>query len=33
MDQMSEKWSGDKYQSFDGLWKKIKSEVLTKQEG
>lgn len=33
MDQMSEKWSADKYQSFDGLWKKIKSEVLTKQEG
>jgi hypothetical protein len=33
MDQMSEKWSGDKYQSFDGLWKKIKSEVLTRQEG
>lgn len=33
MDQMSEKWSADKYQSFDGLWKKIKSEVLTRQEG
>ena len=32
MDQLSEKWSGDKYQSFDGLWKKIKSEVLTRQE-
>ncbi len=33
MDQLSEKWSGDKYQSFDGLWKKVKSEVLTRQEG
>jgi hypothetical protein len=33
MDQLAEKWSGDKYQSFDGLWRKIKNEVLTKQEG
>lgn len=33
MDQLSAKWQDDKYQSFDGLWKKIKNEVLTKQEG
>jgi hypothetical protein len=33
MDQLSEKWSQDKFQSFDGLWKKIKNEVLTRQEG
>jgi hypothetical protein len=33
MDQLAEKWSGDKYQSFDGLWRKVKNEVLTRQEG
>jgi hypothetical protein len=33
MEQLGEKWSGDKYQSFDGLWRKVKNEVLTRQEG
>jgi hypothetical protein len=33
MDEMAGKWSGDKFQSFDGLWRKVKREVLTKQEG
>jgi hypothetical protein len=33
MDQLAEKWSDDKYQSFDGLWRKVKNEVLTRQEG
>jgi hypothetical protein len=33
MDQLAEKWSNDKYQSFDGLWRKVKNEVLTRQEG
>ncbi len=33
MDEMGEKWSGDKYQSFDGLWNKVKREVFTKMEG
>lgn len=32
MDQLSESWSSDKYLSFDGLWRKIKHEVLTRQE-
>jgi hypothetical protein len=33
MEQLAEKWRTDKFQSFDGLWRKIKSDVLTKQEG
>lgn len=33
MDEMSEKWTKDKYLSFDALWRKIKKEVLTRQEG
>jgi hypothetical protein len=33
MEAFAEKYSGDKFQSFDGLWKKIKKEVLTRQEG
>ncbi|HSK14056.1 MAG TPA: DUF4407 domain-containing protein [Phnomibacter sp.] len=33
MDELSGKWSADKFQSFDGLWRKVKREVLTRQEG
>ena len=33
METMAEKWASDKFQSFDGLWRKIKTDVLTRQEG
>lgn len=33
MDEMSDKWTKDKFQTFDGLWRKVKKEVLTRQEG
>ena len=33
MDALGEKWSEDKYMSFDGLWNKVKREVMTRSEG
>lgn len=33
MEGFAEKYTGDKFQGFHGLWEKIKREVLTRQEG
>ena len=32
MKAFSKKWKDEHYQSFDGLWEKMKKEILTKQE-
>ena len=32
MRSMSKKWKDDNHQSFDGLWEKMKKDILTKQE-
>ena len=33
METLAEQWSGNKHQSFDALWNRIKREVLSRQEG
>lgn len=33
MDGLADQWSNDKFQRFDGLWRKVKREVFPKQEG
>ncbi len=33
MEEFAEKYSGDKFLTYVGLWKKVKKEVLTRQEG
>jgi hypothetical protein len=33
MEEFAEKYAGDKFLTYDGLWKKVKKEVLTRQEG
>ena len=32
MNRFASEWNGDKHQSFDGLWQKMKKEVLSKME-
>jgi hypothetical protein len=32
MRSFSKKWKDENHQAFDGLWEKIKKEILTKQE-
>ena len=32
MKAFSKKWKEENHQSFDGLWEKMKKEILTKQE-
>jgi len=32
MRSFSNRWKDDKYQTFDGMWEKIKREILSKQE-
>ena len=32
MKAFSQKWKEENHQTFDGLWEKIKKEILTKQE-
>ncbi|MES2645662.1 MAG: DUF4407 domain-containing protein [Bacteroidota bacterium] len=32
MDSYAHSWSGDKHQSFDGLWQKMKKEIMTRWE-